>query len=455
MPMRCADSLEGLVKLSLMTTSGGRRSAGALLNLLGRPEAAFYLGAVGLYLFVRAGSFVYTPVRVTDTPTYEQVSAASLLSSDFWAGARPFTVPMLWKLFADDHVRIVAHLTLSIVAWLALAAAVATAIHLKLVRRLAFSLVLLFSATTEIILWDPLLLSESVSLSLAALVVAAWIWFVRVPGWSSAAAVLGATLLWAFVRDSHAYVILFVAVAVLASLAFRSRTPHKAALAAGSVVIALLSMASAGEGFRWYQPMRDILLNRVAIDRGMEDYFEARLGPNWREADARRVYARYLLAHPAYTFGDPFFGSQTTPFSSTDNASALLDPDFRIYNDNAADRALPLPARVDDAAFVHGKRSVLALVFFIAAVAAAVAFRFRASPVWIVPVVVLASTMPHGLVAYHLSGLEVDRHALEAAVFLRVGGLILALFALDALLNGLRDRRDPPRYPNGRSASLT
>ena len=425
-----------------MTTSPGRRSPGALLNLLGRPEAAFYLGVVGLYLFFRAGSFVYTPVRVTDTPTYEEVSAASLLSADFWAGARPFTVPTIWKLFGDDHVRIVVHLTLSIVAWLALAAAVATAVQSKLVRRVGFSLVLLFGATTEIILWDPLLLSESVSLSLAALLVAAWIWFVRVPGWPSVAAVLGATLLWAFVRDSHAYVILFVAATLLVSLALRARTSHKAALAAGSVVIALLSMASANQGFRWYQPMRDILLNRVAADRGMEDYFEARLGPSWRDADARRVYARYLLVHPAYTFGDPFFGSQTTPFSSTDSASALLDPDLRIYNDNAADRAVPLPGVIDDAVFVHGKGRVLALVGVIAVVAAGVALRFRASRVWVVPIVVLASTIPHGLVAYHLSGLEVDRHALEAAVLLRVGALILALFALDALLTGLRDRRD-------------
>jgi hypothetical protein len=421
-----------------------------LVNILRRPEATFYLGITGLYLFVRAGSFVYTPVRVTDTPTYEHVSALSLLSTDFWAGARPFTVPLLWKLFGDDHVRIVAHLTLSIVAWLALAAAVAAASKQRAVRRLAFSLFLLFGATTEIILWDPLLLSESVSLSLAALLVAAWIWLVRAPSWSSVAAVLVATLLWAFVRDSHAYVILFAAAVVAASLVNRSSRQYKAALVAGSIVIALLSIASANEGSRWYQPMRDILLNRVAADPGMTDYFEARLGPSWRDADARRVYARYLLTHPAYTLGDPFFGSQTTPFSSADSASSLLDPDLRIYNDNAADRALPLPSLVDDAAFVHGKGAVLALVLLISALAAAVAFRLRASPVWIVPAVLLASTIPHGLVAYHLSGLEVDRHALEAAVLLRVGALILALFVLDAVVTSLRDHR--PLHASGKRA---
>jgi hypothetical protein len=90
---------------------------------------------------------------------------------------------------------------------------------------------------------------------------------------------------------------------------------------------------------------------------------------------------------------------------------------------------------------------VFALVLVISVAAAAVAIRFGASPVWIVPVVMLVSTVPHALVAYHLSGLEVDRHALEAALLLRVGALILALFELDALLTAIRARRAPVAAP--------
>jgi hypothetical protein len=425
--------------------AGAQGVAPGLLGYLGRPGVAFYLAIVGLYLLLRAGSFVYTPVRVTDTPTYEQVSAMSVLSVDFWAGPRPFSVPLLWKIVSDDHARIVAHLVLSIAAWLALAASVAASIREPIVRRVAFSVVLLFSATTEVILWDPLLLSESVSLSLAALLVAAGIWVVVNPNWWTVAGFLAVSLIWAFVRDSHAYVILFIAAAVLVTIAYRPRREYKVALATGSLVIALLSIASANEGVRWYQPMRDILLNRVAADPSMEEYFETRLGPMWRDADARRVYARYLLTHPGYTLGDPYFGSQTTPFSSPDSASALFDPDLRIYNDNAADRGLPLPRIVDDAAFVHGVRSVLGVVLGVLIAAGAVAVRYGPRPVWAVPIVVLFSTVPHGLVAYHLSGLEVDRHALESAILLRVGALILALFAADALVAGIRaDRGSPP-----------
>jgi hypothetical protein len=294
--------------------------------------------------------------------------------------------------------------------------------------------VLLFSATTQIILWDPLLLSESVSLSLTALLLAAWLLFVRSPTWLGVAGVLGITLLWTFARDSHAYVVLITALVVLGSLAQRSYRPQKAALTAGSVVIFALGVASANAGVRWYQPMRDILLNRVAVDPGMEKYFADRLGPSWRDVDARRVYARYLLTHPGYTFGDPFFGTQTTPFSSTDNASALLDPDFRIYNDNASDRAMPLPRLVGNLVYVPEKRNVLIVLLLVVAGAAAVAVRFGLSRLWIVPAVAIASTVPHGLVSYHLSGLEVDRHALEVAVILRLGLLILAAFAVDTAL---------------------
>jgi hypothetical protein len=416
-------------------------AARALLRWFTSGKAAFYLAAVGLFLLFRVGSFVYTAVRVTDTPTYEEVSRASLLSGDFWAGGRPFTVPLVWKVFSSDEARIAAHLTLSIVAWLVLAAVVALCLRDAVAEKIAFGLVLLFGATTEVILWDPLLLSESVSLSLTALLVAAWLVVARRPTWIAVAGVLATTLFWTFARDSHAYLLLFVALLVALSLIDPAARPQKVVLAGASVVIAALSIASANEGLRWYQPMRDILLNRVDVDADMEAYFAQRLGPQWRDADARRVYARYLVTHPGYTLGDPFFGSQTTPFSSADNARALLDPDFRIYNDNAADRSLPLPRALDDLVYVHGKVIVVALALLAAAAAVVVARIYGLPPPVLVAAALVVSTIPHSLAVYHLSGLEVDRHALEVAVLLRLGIFLLALFALDSFL---RVRRAGP-----------
>jgi hypothetical protein len=51
-----------------------------------------------------------------------------------------------------------------------------------------------------------------------------------------------------------------------------------------------------------------------------------------------------------------------------------------------------------------------------------------------VPLAILLTTYPHFLVAWHQSGVEVDRHAFEAALLLRIAGFLLAVFALDRAL---------------------
>lgn len=403
-----------------------------------RPGSAFYLVASSIYLVLRSGSSVYTPVRVTDTPTYEVTVEAPLWSLDFFAGLRPFTVPLFWKILADDHARIAGHLFVSIACWLALAAAVAACTRDGVLRKVAFALVLAFSATTEIILWDQLLLSESLSLSLTALLLAAWLWLVRAPSRGRVALLLVVALFWTFTRDSHAYVLLVVAALAALTLLRPEHRPVKLAVVAGCLAIGVAGLASANHGARWYQPMRDILLNRIAPDGEKRAYFESRLGPAWREQDARRVYARYLLSHPGYTFGEPFLGSQRVPSSSPDSATALLDPDLRIYNDNAGDRAFPLPRSLSDLLWVQGKWPVLLLLLVVGAGAVLVAVRIGYPPLWAVPAGALLTTIPHGLVTWHLSGLEVDRHALEVAVILRLALLVLLVLVLDAVLEARR-----------------
>jgi hypothetical protein len=277
-------------------------------------------------------------------------------------------------------------------------------------------------------------LSESLSLGLTAILLAAWLWVVRAPTWTAAGTVLAITLVWVFARDSNAYLALATAILLLASLLHRPYRRLKLVLALGTCAIVVASLASADAGGRWKQPMRDILLNRVDKDPGMRDYFEAQLGPSWRELDARRVYARYLLSHPGYALGEPFVGSRPVPFSSPDNLSSLIDPDLRIYDDNAGDRILTLPRFLNAILFPRGLLTILTVVAVVAIATSVVAARLGVSSVWAVPIVALISTFPHGLVVWHLSALEVDRHALQVAVILRLALLLLVVLALDAVL---------------------
>jgi hypothetical protein len=79
--------------------------------------------------------------------------------------------------------------------------------------------------------------------------------------------------------------------------------------------------------------------------------------------------------------------------------------------------------------------------------------RARPEPVWIVPAALLATTYPHLLVVWHFSGYEVDRHALEAALLLRLGVILLLIFAFDRAVAWWLSSRGGPSAPRRASPS--
>lgn len=407
------------------------------------PAAQLYAGLGGLYVLFRIGSFTNMPDRVTDTPSYESVAHHALWDWQFWAGARGFTVPLLFKVFESSEARAVAQLVLSIAAWLVLAAVVARLVNSSALKPIAFALVLGVSLTTEVILWDTLLVSESLTLALSALLLAAWLMLLRSPRWCWVVVVLALSVLWAFARDTNAYVLLVVAALVAVALVRPERRRLKGVLVAGLCAVFLLDYGSAEAGKRWLQPMIDIVDHRVLNDPSMERYFSARgfdSSSNWPVGSwvpdrARGVYASYLVSHPGYALITPLSGRQNTLWSTPDNAASLIDPNMGTYNDNASHRFLPLPRAAEHVLFPRGIALVCALLGVVLVAAGAIARRAGADVLWLVPIALLLTTYPHFLVVWHQSGIEVDRHALEAALFLRLGILLLAIFAVDRALS--------------------
>jgi len=403
---------------------------------------ALYAAISAVYALVRVGSFTNIPDRVTDTPTYEHVARLALWNWRFYAGERGFTIPLFFKVFQTSESRIVAQLVFSMIAWTVLAAVVARCIETEWLRPVVFAVVLATSLTTEVILWDTLLLSESVTFSLCALLVAAWILLVRSPRPLWAGAVLVLSLFWAFARDTNAYVLVVVGTLVAVTLVRPEYRRLKLVLALGCCAIFLLDYGSAQVGKRWLQPMVDIIAHRVLETPAMERYFVARgLEPNtnwpvgsWIRDRSQSVYADYLLTHPGYTLSAPFHGGQRALYSTSDNAASLLDPALKIYDDNANHRFLTLPARLESILFPRGVALVCVLLALTLVGAVTTACFAGTSLIWLVPIAILVTTYPHFLVAWHQSGVEVDRHALEAALLLRLAGFLLAFFALDRAL---------------------
>ena len=170
----------------------------------------------------------------------------------FTGGAqRPWTVPLVYALVPTDGVRAGLQVLVSIGAWATLAAVVARQLVRPWLRIAGVVLVLLISCSWGVISWDLAILSESLALSLAVLMVAAWIGHLGRPSWVTATAVVVTSALFLFTRVHHAPVIAAVAVAALVLAAGRSRpaAPPRAvrvATAASLTVLAAWGLALVG-----------------------------------------------------------------------------------------------------------------------------------------------------------------------------------------------------------------
>lgn len=423
------------------------------------------VGLASAYVLFRVTGFLEAEPRTfNDTSGYESTGDHSVLSVDFLAGSRAPTVPFLYMLVTGDDARIWAQLAISIASWLALAASVAASVQNRVMRRVSFAAVLLFALAPEVVIWDAALLSESVSVSLAAALVACWLQIARRPSAWAYALMLALAAAWTLARDPHAYVAAGLGLVVAATIplfaSMGGSRRMRGAVAAGLIVIAVASVVSANANFaRWILPLQNVLSLRIADEPDQLAHFERAGMPATPDVlEAMRVHretGEIVLEHPP-AFDTPDALSGATPFHRwlrTDGRATyteflltrpgvgaegfahlgetLLDPELVSYaSDPSAWDAEPL------AALVYPRRAVIAVLVPTIAVGLAlfVGLRFGPRREWLVPAFLIASSLPFAILVHHGGALEPDRHGLLPSVFLRLGGLLLILFAVDRWL---------------------
>jgi hypothetical protein len=442
------------------------RMGSSWLSMLGeRRIPPVYLLIAVAYVALRLGATIgLQPIRWPDTGAYEYQHSLG----DYLSGLRPGTVPLLYHLIPDDTVRGYAQVGVGLVCWLTLAAVVAALIRDTRLRIVAFATVLAVSLTPSVLGWDFDLLSESVSLSLAALFVAAWLAFVSWPRWRTVAALVAVGLLWAFARDSNAYVVLAVVPVLAISLVVDGERRLRVAALAGMLLIFAASYVSymAGPTYptsdgtrfagRWVPSLLDTLGTRVLKDPQGMAYFQSHGMPvnerlrsvirqgdahhpelfetpgltsfrRWVASHGRTTYLRYSLEHPGYGVGMP-----------AGDWRVLLFPDVSLYD--SLSRGAPLPDAVEENVFPANIGPMLFLSVITVVVAGWAAWRASFRLAWVVPAGLILTTIPHALVVWHGSGIELDRHAISVALLFRLAILLLLFFSVDALLTE-RQRR--------------
>jgi hypothetical protein len=410
-----------------------------------------------------------------DTLTYAAFAQKSLSDLAFWAGRVPFTYPLLMKFIgsgsfaAGENIQRSNPLSsfqvvFSLVSWGLLAFVFSRRMKHRWAGVTAFAVVLLFSASLDITLWDRILLSESATHSLFALVVAFWVVGSRLIAtpparkWIIIPYFLGlalATILFAFMRDTNSYLLLSTAVLMALILFIKKvrNNPLAPAYIGYIVLIVLiffLENRSSDLGKRWQTPFLNVLIERVHQQPEMLDYFVRSGMPQsgellaaqknlsgldyhelvsynplftalraWSETSGKSAFTRYLLTRPFRSIIEPF-----------KNANLLVNGINLEYRQ----------ARVHDppwitalTGFFYSHNSIILLSgLLVVLVAVILLWAKRHDDLdGHIPLILLVVTYPLMFIVWHGDAGEIERHSALIGITYRLSIWLLVCWLLD------------------------
>ena len=165
-----------------------------------------------IWLRIEQSRFIHEPRKsFGDTDGYLAIASKPLFSSSFWIAEKPSGVPLFFKLLQINLERIFrTQLWISIFVWGLLAFIVQRSVQFFWLKPFAFAVVLAFSLSQNIIMWDPLILSDSISVSLLALFLVCSLWLIT--EWRVYKFILLAltAISLVLVRDSYSYFLLMI-----------------------------------------------------------------------------------------------------------------------------------------------------------------------------------------------------------------------------------------------------
>jgi hypothetical protein len=412
-----------------------------------------FWAVAGVYALARIWMFAgSTPLLNVDSRDYLN-PGARLLSLAFFSGHKPWFVPFYWRLVGGNiAVGTWLQLAISIGCWLLLSMELRRSVTTTPLRVVAFALPLLVSLSPVIAQWDAVVLSESLTLSLAAAVVAMALRLARSGSARDGALLAIASLAWAGTRDTNVYLVAAMVPATAIVLALRGRRTLAASLAVTTLLIVGFSLWSSSSPRRWEIISLDLVDERVLGDPSALAYFKARGMPNppglrvhlfadrvpfsrfardpvvapfrrWLLAKSRATYLSYLISHPDASLRTPL--SRVGQLNSAGGLNWYRPAGFRTV----------LPAPVERLAYLPGGGVALLWSLIACAIAAVAAAARLARSSWMIPVVLVLLTVPHAILVWDAEPREVARHALMVGVLDRVGLAMLVVLVGDALLS--------------------
>jgi hypothetical protein len=337
----------------------------------------------------------------------------------------------------DGRAATIVQAMVSAIAFVVLAVALASTLRNQSMRVGLMAVILLLGIAPRVTVWDAALLTESLAISLSALLIAALIWLDHLPPWT----VIALFCLWVFLRDPHLY-LGFVVLAGVVVWAWRRR---RWAIPVAMFVVLVWAGAAAQRNdeveaynvttnLAWHGEA-DIDMWRWFVDRGMHpsagfiysdlDDRQAALQADpefwkWAQTDGPRLYARYLVTHPAWTL------SKLKSMFADDGANhdALVDQSTWMMTGLPAG---PWSIWPNDASLYTAALLVLGLIGGLVLIMRG----YATDRSVILAGALAASTVPHALLAYHATPYELARHGAIMSFVLVVAFVWIIALALD------------------------
>ena len=416
-----------------------------------------------LLVWVLMGSVVLRLVAVIAQHAFVYVDSIDYEKLDVTGGSRrPWVTPLLYHLIHEPSVRIVAQGFIGGIGWAVLAVEAARLVSDRRVRWAVLLSVLALSLTTTVTNWDTAMLSESLSLSFAALLLAMLLRFVRAPDARGVGPVLVAWALWIWTRQNNLVLAMLGTTAV--ALVVGWRTVRRRALERALLGLLLGLLAITGLAAFTYSRnteivhynLAQIIGNRVLPDAGRTAWFvdhgmplpvDAAIGHartpqdlladgpfrRWIDRHGIGVYVRYLASDPWRTLTAPLesFVSDRAPFGDPTRADEVMLAGPDSYG---VGREV-LPSIVENALFEPGQAG--AVVFGLALVVGATAWCWRrhgSDPRWVLPLIVLVLQWPALVIAWHASTAELGRLVLTSALLVRLALMLQGALLVEAWL---------------------
>lgn len=403
-------------------------------------------------------------VAVAGLRPYVYVDSGEYATLDFsgrWR--RPWATPLLYaSVGRNARHEVWAQATVGAICWTLLGLSIAAWFRDRTVRIVVVAAVCLLGLTTSITNWDTAVLSESLALSLTALLLAGWLALARRPSVTGAVLLAAATVPWLFVRQSllPTAALVVVAAAVAAVVTWR-RGGRWRPLAGLALVLLVLTGVAAGSYSRNQEIVTTnltvIVANRIApapdrlawfVDHGMPIPGGGNWDPNameqdqdfgpWVRSEGRSTYARFLLTHPWYTLTAPLPDMVSVRRSYGDP----VEPKVTMLSpaDGYGSARPVIPEPVGRWLFEPGATGTILTV--LVAVLGWAALRWRwADRRWAVPLATIAISLASLVIGWHGATPELPRLAIVSAVALRIGLIVLAGFLAEAELAQRRARR--------------